>query len=97
MPFAESILPPHGDAPAQYPDIVNEILDLAATFETDYAEASFGQRPILVPADSSANDPDALVIRFETVADYVSPGDLVNSRNTREIGRLRRPSHQSMQ
>ncbi|MBU2675857.1 MAG: hypothetical protein KJP16_02160 [Gammaproteobacteria bacterium] len=72
--------------------ISSEIQNLAAEFETLYRQVNYLAGPVLVPAVDGPDGDNAFNIKFETVADYVSPGDLVRSRNTREIGRIEKPS-----
>lgn len=92
MSFATALLPPRAADAGQKTKIVTDIQKLAAEFESLYQQANFGAGPTLVPSGRELDGEMTYSIKFETVADYVSPGDLVMSHNTREIGRIRKPS-----
>ena len=92
MPFAAELLPPSASCSGEHAKLVNKILDLAAEFEARFREVNKCAGPALVPTEPESDSEPAFAIQFDAVADYVSPGDLVRSRNTREIGRIKKPN-----
>ena len=93
MPFAAGLRPPSDSSAGKNEELITEIQILAAKFESLYRQVNNCAGPVLVPTGCDLHGETTFNVQFKTVADYVSPGDLVRSYNTREIGRIRKPSN----
>lgn len=95
MPFAESFPELMLQKATSHPDVVKDVLKLAKKFEALYREVH-GDSPFSIDLDVSADHPEGeYMVKLQPVADYVSPGDLVRSWNTIEIGRIENKAKKS--